>query len=80
MLVKREFPTTIAAWLQTVDEDLLWKYCKEQQKKVINTTFPPNSIRKALEQIRESDPFKDIDDPVAWQREIRKDRVLSDRQ
>ncbi len=33
-----------------------------------------------LEKLSRSDPFKDIEDPVAWQREIRKDRPLPGRE
>lgn len=33
----------------------------------------------ALEAIAALDPYRDIDDPVAWQREIRKDRPLPGR-
>ena len=31
---------------------------------------------EALRQLRESNPYRDISDPVAWQREIRQDRRL----
>lgn len=31
---------------------------------------------EALRQLRESNPYLDISDPVAWQREIRQDRRL----
>ena len=33
----------------------------------------------ALDQLRKLNPFREIADPVAWQREIRKDRTLSGR-
>ena len=33
-----------------------------------------------LARIHESNPFREIDDPVAWQREIRKDRPLPGRE
>ena len=35
--------------------------------------------RKAFEALRKLDPFREIEDPVAWQREIRKDRPLPGR-
>jgi hypothetical protein len=35
---------------------------------------------KALEQLRKLNPFREIADPVAWQREIRKDRPLPGRE
>lgn len=34
---------------------------------------------QALEAVRGLNPFRDIDDPVQWQREIRKDRPLPGR-
>jgi hypothetical protein len=34
---------------------------------------------EALEQLRKLNPFREIADPVAWQREIRKDRPLPGR-
>ncbi len=33
-----------------------------------------------LEQLASQDAFKEIDDPAAWQREIRQDRVLPERE
>jgi hypothetical protein len=35
------------------------------------------SLRALLEELVALNPFADIDDPVAWQREIRRDRVLA---
>jgi hypothetical protein len=32
--------------------------------------------KKALDAVRECNPYRDILDPVAWQKEIRKDRPL----
>jgi hypothetical protein len=34
---------------------------------------------EALEQLRKLNPFREIADPVAWQREVRKDRPLPGR-
>lgn len=34
------------------------------------------SAMEALRQLRESNPYLDLADPVAWQREIRQDRPL----
>ena len=36
-------------------------------------------MAEALEQLAAMNPFADIEDPVAWQREIRKDRPLPGR-
>jgi hypothetical protein len=32
--------------------------------------------REVLAKLRAANPFKDIDDPVRWQREIRQDRTM----
>ncbi len=36
--------------------------------------------REAFDALRAMDPFRDIPDPVEWQREIRKDRPLPGRE
>lgn len=36
-------------------------------------------MRELLEKLAETNPFAEITDPVAWQREIRKDRPLPGR-
>ena len=35
--------------------------------------------KEAFQKLRELNPFREIEDPVAWQREIRKDRPLPGR-
>lgn len=35
--------------------------------------------KEAFEKLRQMNPFRDIPDPVAWQKEIRKDRPLPGR-
>lgn len=37
-------------------------------------------LRKALEELAALNPFRDIKDPVEWQREIRRDRPLPGRE
>lgn len=37
------------------------------------------AMAQALEKLAESGAFSDIEDPVAWQREVRKDRPLPGR-
>jgi hypothetical protein len=32
--------------------------------------------RQALARLRQADPFREIADPAAWQREIRRDRAV----
>jgi hypothetical protein len=36
--------------------------------------------RDAFEKLRQLNPFREIDDPVAWQKSIRTDRVLPERE
>jgi antitoxin component of MazEF toxin-antitoxin module len=38
--------------------------------------YNPVAIKKAIRELQRVGAFKDIKDPVAWQREIRKDRPL----
>ncbi len=39
-----------------------------------------HSMREILAELVELDPFKAIEDPVAWQREVRSDRPLVGRE
>ena len=45
----------------------------------VDATTQGQRMAKALEQLAASNAFADIKDPVAWQREIRKDRPLPGR-
>lgn len=54
------------------------------QKTVITLPIPEpkqdrNRIQEVLRQLQETSVYKDIKDPIEWQREIRKDRSLSGR-
>ena len=54
----------------------------QQQPKRQKLTATPEMIARrvaALEQIRKLNPYRDITDPLAWQREIREDRPLPGR-
>lgn len=71
MQVHGEFPPEVAAWLQTVDEqELLFLSETEIEEE------DERSVAEMLQALHKTRPFKDIKDPVAWQREIRKDRDL----
>ncbi len=55
------------------------------QKTVITLPIPEpkqnrQRIQETLRQLQEIGAYKDIKDPVAWQREIRKDRPLPGRE
>jgi hypothetical protein len=39
----------------------------------------PRRRKEAFEKLRQLNPFREIEDPVAWQKEIRKDRPLPGR-
>ncbi len=61
---------------------------KDQPMRV-NVTFvddpatglsPGEKMSAVLEQLSQLTPFKDIDDPVAWQRDLRPDRSLPGRE
>ncbi len=57
---------------------------KSGQKTVITLPIPEpkqnrERIQETIRQLQEVGVYKDIKDPVAWQREIRKDRPLPDR-
>lgn len=52
---------------------------KPPRQKLVATPEMVEAREAALEEIRRLDPFRDIADPVAWQREIRKDRPLPGR-
>jgi antitoxin component of MazEF toxin-antitoxin module len=39
-----------------------------------------NRIQQLLKELQETGAYKDIDDPVAWQRKIRQDRLLPGRE
>jgi hypothetical protein len=53
-----------------------------EKPKLQKLTATPEMIARrvaALEEIRKLNPYRDITDPVAWQREMREDRPLPGR-
>lgn len=54
---------------------------QEKPKRQKLTASPEVIARRsaALEEIRKLNPYREISDPVAWQREIREDRPLPSR-
>ena len=54
---------------------------QDQPKRQKLTATPEMIARRAvaLEEIRRLNPYRDITDPVAWQREMREDRPLPGR-
>jgi hypothetical protein len=53
---------------------------KDQCHILENPTTEKNALREALDAAVRSNAFADIKDPVAWQREVRKDRSLPGRE
>ncbi len=53
-----------------------------QPRRTLPLATPEAITRRetAFEALRKVNPYRDIDDPVAWQREIRKDRPLPGRE
>lgn len=51
-----------------------------EQPAVVHKRQDPERIRRAILALQADNPYKDIKDPVAWQREIRKDRPLPGRE
>jgi antitoxin component of MazEF toxin-antitoxin module len=47
---------------------------------VVNKVQNRKAIQQAIRNLQKLNAFSDIKDPVAWQREIRKDRPLPDRE
>lgn len=52
---------------------------KSQEDSELDRTARVERMRAAFARLRESNPFAEITDPVAWQREIRKDKPLDGR-
>jgi len=58
------------------DLDLLLSFAKRLKINVVEVDKQEQSPVFWLEKLAEIDSFKDIDDPVEWQRNIRKERPL----
>jgi antitoxin component of MazEF toxin-antitoxin module len=46
---------------------------------VVPQNYDPEAVKRAIRNLQKIRPFSTIKDPVAWQREIRKDRPLPGR-
>lgn len=44
------------------------------------TKHDPEAVKRAVRNLQTTNGFRDIKDPAAWQREIRKDRTLPGRE
>ena len=83
---------TINQHLSTLPENLQAEILNfvlflEHQRQLGNITEPAlteeqrrQKLGECLEQLAKHSPFADIEDPIAWQREIRKDRALPGRE
>ncbi len=73
----------LPAWLKPGRVHVLMtvESVQEEPKRQKLTSSPEVIARRsaALEEIRKLNPYREISDPVAWQREIREDRPLPSR-
>jgi len=73
----------LPAWLKPgrVHVRMTVESLEEMPKRQKLTATPEMIARRvtALEEIRKLNPYRDIIDPVEWQREMREDRSLPDR-
>jgi len=58
------------------DLDLLFSFAKRLKVNILEVDKQDQSPVFWLEQLSKIDSFKDIDDPVEWQRNVRKERPL----
>lgn len=58
----------------------LMKRYGRKQDRISNIKTRREILKKAFENLASSKTFADIDDPAAWQREIRRDRSLPGRE
>ncbi len=63
-----------ALLMVTMDTD---SEAKPKRPKLTATPEMLEQRKAALKAVRELNPYRDITDPVAWQKEIRQDRPLS---
>lgn len=64
---------------EVMDFILFLEQRTSQPKSDIDNEERGRRLEEALQKLQAVNPFKDITDPVAWQREIRKDRPLPGR-
>ena len=73
----------LPAWLKPGRAHVLMTVDSEEEKpKRQKLTATPEMIARreaALENVRKLNPYRDITDPVEWQRELREDRPLPGR-
>lgn len=52
----------------------------EEPEYLTQPTLPGQQMAMILEQLAQVDAFTEISDPQAWEREVRQDRILPDRE
>ena len=72
----------LPSWLKPGRNHVLLVSAGEKPKRNIPSATPEMIAARlaAFEKLREMDPYRDITDPVAWQREIREDVVQPGRE
>lgn len=76
MRSQRDWTPETAQLLDIVDEKALLQFLQNNSH-IKTMPFDATQMRQALDNLRTSNPFGNVKDSVAWQREIRKDRDLS---
>ena len=71
----------LPAWLKPGRTHLRLTVATAKPKRVVPSATPEMIAARlaALEEVRKLNPYREITDPVAWQREIRQDRPLPGR-
>lgn len=64
------------AQIMVLVEDDSEKPVKPKRTKLVATPEMLEARKAALNAVRQLNPYREITDPVAWQKEIRKDRPL----
>jgi len=78
MQINREFSPDVAQVLQNIDEKVLRNLLKDKKSvKVRKNQISRQQLKNALSFLRASNPFREVKNPVEWQRKQRKDRELS---
>ncbi len=78
MQVTREFSPDVAQVLQNIDEKVLRSLLQAKKRVTAKQDrISKQQLKNAFELIRASNPFRDIENPVEWQKQQRRDRELS---
>jgi cystathionine beta-lyase family protein involved in aluminum resistance len=75
MQVNREFSPEVAKVLQNIDEKVLKNLLQDKKSfKKQKNQISKQQLKNAFGYLRKSNPFRDVEDPVEWQKKQREDR------